>query len=99
MPVDTRHGMTMAVPERAVPPILDEFPRTARRRKSVSALNRSVRSASNMDDLTILDLRQVAERLHATGHFVRTLNASDELKFVQVGKSSRQIRLRGSRNV
>ncbi len=39
-----------------------------------------------MDDLTILDLREVAGRLHSTVHFVRTLIATDELKYVRIGK-------------
>lgn len=39
-----------------------------------------------MDDLTLLDVKQAAARLHATVHFVRTLIADDELKVVAIGK-------------
>ena len=37
-------------------------------------------------DLTLLDLAQAAERLHATVHFVRTIIAAGEIPFVKIGK-------------
>ena len=39
-----------------------------------------------MDDLTILDLREAAQRLKATVYFVRGLIAADEIRFVKIGK-------------
>jgi excisionase family DNA binding protein len=37
-------------------------------------------------DLTILDLREAAEHLHATIHFIRGIIASGELRYVKIGK-------------
>jgi excisionase family DNA binding protein len=37
-------------------------------------------------DLTILDVREAAERLRGSVHFVRTLIATGDLKFVKIGK-------------
>lgn len=37
-------------------------------------------------DLTILDLKQAAARLHSTVNFVRTIIAAGELPFVKIGK-------------
>jgi len=37
-------------------------------------------------DLTLMDLKEAAEHLHATVHFVRGIIATDELRFVKIGK-------------